>query len=47
MLPNQLPTEVVHIGDGIIQGKLEYLKKILVEADIEQHYIVEKLPFAR
>jgi hypothetical protein len=48
MLPNQLPIEVVHIGEGIIEvSKPEYLKKILVEADIEQHYVVEKLPFAR
>ena len=43
-----LPKEVIHIGDGIIQvSKPEYLKKILVEADIEQHYIVEPKPFAR
>lgn len=43
-----LPKEFTHSGDGIIQvSKPEYLKKILVEADIEQHYIVEEKPFAR
>lgn len=43
-----LPKEFDMIGDGIIQvSKPEYLKKILVEADIEQHYIVEPKPFAR
>lgn len=43
-----LPKEFTHIGDGIIEvAKPEYLKKILVEADIEQHYDVEEKPFAR
>lgn len=43
-----LPKEVLHIGDGIIQvSKPEYLKKILVDGDIEQHYKVEAKPFAR
>lgn len=43
-----LPKEVTHIGDGIIQvSKPEYLNKILVEGDIEQHYTVEVKPFAR
>ncbi|CRK93817.1 CLUMA_CG007344, isoform A [Clunio marinus] len=43
-----LPEEVSHIGDGIIQvSKPEYLKRIQVEADIDQHYIVEEKPFAR
>lgn len=42
-----LPEEVTHIGDGIVASKPEYLKKILVEGDIEQHYTVETKPFAR
>ncbi|CRK93664.1 CLUMA_CG007193, isoform A [Clunio marinus] len=41
-----LPREVLHIGDGILQTKPEYLKKILVDAEIEQHYVVEEKPFA-
>lgn len=43
-----LPKEVIHIGDGIIQvSKPEYLNKIFVDGDIEQHYEVEAKPFAR
>ena len=43
-----LPKEVLLIGDGLIEvSKPEYLKKILVEGDIEQHYNVEVKPFAR
>lgn len=42
-----LPKEVLHIGDGILQAKPEFLKKILVDAEIEQHYVVEEKPFAR
>lgn len=43
-----LPKEVLHIGDGLIEAKEEFLRKILVsDADIEQHYDVEVKPFAR
>lgn len=42
-----LPKEVLHLGDGILQAKPEFLKKILVDAEIEQHYVVEEKPFAR
>lgn len=42
-----LPKEVLHIGDGILQARPEFLKKILVDAEIEQHYVVEEKPFAR
>lgn len=46
-LLKMLPKEVLHIGDGILQSKSEFLKKILVDAEIEQHYVVEEKPFAR
>lgn len=42
-----LPKEVLHLGDGILQARPEFLKKILVDAEIEQHYVVEEKPFAR
>lgn len=42
-----LPKEVEHIGDGLISARSEYLQKILVSDDIEQHYDVEVKPFAR
>ena len=43
-----LPKEVLDIGDGFIKvSKPEYLNKIFVDGDIEQHYVVEAKPFAR
>lgn len=42
-----LPKEVIHLGDGILKARPEFLNKILVEADIEADYIVEEKPFAR
>lgn len=42
-----LPQEVIQLPDGLIQPKPEFLKKILVDAEIEQHYVVEEKPFAR
>lgn len=42
-----LPKEFDMIGDGLIKAKPEFLKKIIVSAEIEQHYDVEEKPFAR
>lgn len=42
-----LPKEVLNLGDGMIAARPEFLKKILVNAEIEQHYVVEEKPFAR
>lgn len=42
-----LPKEVEGIGDGLIQSKPEYLKKILFEGDVEQIYTIEPTPFAK
>lgn len=42
-----LPKEFLHIGDGIIVSKPEYLKNILVDGELEQHYTIEVKPFAR
>jgi hypothetical protein len=43
-----LPKEYIcDLGDGIIRAKPEFLKKIIVNAEIEQHYEVEEKPFAR
>lgn len=42
-----LPQEFTH-KDGIIQfSKPDYLKNIIVNAEIEEHYKVEEKPFAR
>jgi hypothetical protein len=42
-----LPKEFVLLGDGIIKAKKDFLEKIIVNAEIEQHYEVEEKPFAR
>jgi hypothetical protein len=42
-----LPQEVSHIGDGLIQLKPEFTSKIIVDAEIHQHFIVEEKPFAK
>lgn len=42
-----LPQEFISIGDGIIEAKKEYLNRILVNTEIDQHYDVEEKPFAR
>jgi hypothetical protein len=42
-----LPKEVECLGEGILRAKPEFLKKILVEDQIETHYDVEVTPFAR
>lgn len=43
-----LPKEVIHIGEGLLSAKQEFLQKILVsDTDIEKHYDVEIKPFAR
>lgn len=42
-----LPKEFESSRDGIINAKPEFFKKIIVNAEIEQHYDVEEKPFAR
>jgi hypothetical protein len=42
-----LPQEVFQTGDGLIQLKPEFTSKIVVDAEIHQHYTVEEKPFAK
>lgn len=42
-----LPPEFLSFGDGIIEAKNEHFNRILVNAEIDQHYNVEEKPFAR
>lgn len=42
-----LPPEFTSFSDGIIEAKLEHLNRIIVNAEIDQHYDVEEKPFAR
>lgn len=42
-----LPLEVREVGDGLIEAREDFLKKILVDDDINNTYEVEKDYFAR
>lgn len=42
-----LPKEFDRLGDGLIKAKKDFLEKIIVNTEIEQHYDVEEKPFAR